>query len=44
MQMKSVRVFAPASVANVGCGYDVLGFAVHRPGDEVVMSLNESGR
>jgi homoserine kinase len=41
--MDSVRVFAPASVANVGCGYDVLGFAVHRPGDEVIMSLNESG-
>ncbi len=42
--MDSVRVFAPASVANVSCGYDVLGFAVHRPGDEVFMSLNSSGR
>jgi homoserine kinase len=42
--MKSVRVFAPATVANVGCGYDVLGFAVHRPGDEVTMSTNSSGR
>lgn len=41
--MKSVSVFAPASVANVNCGYDVLGFAVHRPGDEVHMSLNGSG-
>ncbi len=42
--MDSVRVFAPASVANVSCGYDVLGFAVHHPGDEVFMSLNSSGR
>lgn len=42
--MRSVKVFAPASVANVGCGYDVLGFAVHHPGDEVIMSLNDSGR
>ena len=42
--MKSVRVFAPASVANVSCGYDVLGFAVHRPGDEVHITLNDSGR
>jgi homoserine kinase len=42
--MKSVRVFAPASVANVGCGYDVLGFAVYRPGDEVEMCLNDSGK
>lgn len=40
--MKSVRVFAPASVANVGCGYDILGFAVHCPGDEVEMSINGS--
>ena len=30
-----MRVFAPASVSNVGPGYDVLGFALHRPGDTV---------
>lgn len=42
--MQSVRVFAPASVANVSCGYDILGFALRRPGDEVVMDLNDSGR
>ncbi|GAK50354.1 homoserine kinase [Candidatus Moduliflexus flocculans] len=30
-----IRVFAPASVANVGPGFDVLGFAVSRPGDIV---------
>ena len=41
--MESVIVFAPASVANVSCGYDVLGFAVHEPGDEVVMIKNSSG-
>jgi homoserine kinase len=40
--MQSVRVFAPASVANVSCGYDVLGFAVYQPGDEVVMVKNSS--
>lgn len=33
---KEVRVFAPATVANVACGYDVLGFAIEAPGDEVV--------
>src|SRR5215217_7453549 len=33
----SVKVFAPATVANVVCGYDVLGFAVNEPGDEVIM-------
>lgn len=30
-----LRVFAPASVSNVGPGFDVLGFALHRPGDTV---------
>jgi homoserine kinase len=39
-----VSVFAPATVANVGCGYDVLGFALHDPGDKVTMSLNNSGK
>ncbi|MBT8036342.1 MAG: homoserine kinase [Verrucomicrobiae bacterium] len=33
---KEVRVFAPATVANVACGFDVLGFAISAPGDEVV--------
>jgi homoserine kinase len=33
----SVAVFAPATVANVVCGFDVLGFAVNEPGDEVIM-------
>ena len=33
----SIRVFAPATVANVTCGFDVLGFAVNSPGDEVVV-------
>ncbi|MDA9773624.1 homoserine kinase [Saprospiraceae bacterium] len=35
--MKGLRVYAPATVANVACGYDVLGFAIDKPGDEVVV-------
>jgi homoserine kinase len=35
--MESIRVFAPATVANVVCGFDILGFAVNAPGDEVLM-------
>ncbi|MEX0779502.1 MAG: homoserine kinase [Balneolales bacterium] len=35
-------VFAPATVANVACGFDSLGFALHEPGDEVIVSLNDS--
>ncbi len=42
--MKTVRAFAPATVANVVCGYDILGFAIEQPGDTVELSLNESGR
>ena len=34
---KEIRVFAPATVANVACGYDVLGFAIDKPGDEIVV-------
>jgi len=35
----SIHVFAPATVANVVCGFDILGFAVNEPGDEVVMRV-----
>lgn len=38
---KSIKVFAPATVANVICGFDILGLAVDAPGDEVEMELKE---
>lgn len=34
-----IRVFAPATVANVACGFDVLGFAIEKPGDELIMEI-----
>jgi homoserine kinase len=34
---KEVRVFAPASLANLGVGYDILGLALDSPGDEVIV-------
>jgi homoserine kinase len=34
-----IRVFAPATVANVACGFDVLGFAIDKPGDELIMEI-----
>ena len=34
---RAVRVFAPASVSNLGCGFDIFGMALERPGDEVVV-------
>ncbi len=39
---RNIRVFAPASVSNLNCGFDVLGFALDQPGDEVVLTLDES--
>jgi homoserine kinase len=30
-----IRAFAPATVGNVACGFDVLGLALDHPGDEV---------
>jgi len=35
----SVRIFSPATVANVGCGFDVFAFALNKPGDEIILSL-----
>ena len=37
--MKSVTVFAPASVANFGVGFDALGAALDGPGDTVTARL-----
>jgi len=36
-----IKVFAPASVANVACGYDILGFALEQPGDEIIARLSD---
>ena len=36
-----IKVFAPASVANVACGFDILGFALERPGDEILVRFSD---
>lgn len=33
---RAVKVFAPATISNLGAGFDVLGIAVDQPGDIVV--------
>src|SRR5687768_15388179 len=41
---KGVQVFAPATVANLVCGFDVLGMALQQPQDVMTMRLrNEPG-
>lgn len=34
--MKEIKIFCPATVANVNCGFDALGFALKGIGDEMV--------
>jgi homoserine kinase len=41
--MTAVTAFAPATVSNVACGFDVLGFALDEPGDEVTATLAPAG-
>jgi len=36
MKCKIVKVYAPASIANIGVGFDVLGVALDEPGDYVI--------
>lgn len=38
--MRSVTAFAPATVANVGSAFDVLGFAIAEPGDVVTARVS----
>src|SRR5436190_18267405 len=41
--MNTVTAFAPATVSNVACGFDVLGFALEAPGDEVTARFAPAG-
>src|SRR6476660_1320258 len=43
MTDRQVTAFAPATVSNVACGFDVLGFALERPGDEVTVRFAAPG-
>lgn len=35
--MNEIRVFCPATIANISCGFDVLGVALDNVGDEMVI-------
>lgn len=35
--MEEVKIFSPGTVANVGCGFDVLGFCLDAIGDEMII-------
>ena len=35
--MKEIKIFSPGTVANVACGFDVLGFCLDNVGDEMII-------
>lgn len=35
--MKEIKIFSPATVANVSCGFDVIGFCLDSIGDEMII-------
>lgn len=39
--MKEIKVFCPATIANVSCGFDVLGLCLDTVGDEMVIRTTE---
>jgi homoserine kinase len=39
--MNEITILSPATVANFVCGYDVLGFALNEPYDEMTIRLRE---
>jgi len=42
--MKSIKIFCPATIANLSCGFDVLGLCLYNVGDEMVITKsNDKG-
>ena len=39
--MNEIKIFSPASVANISCGFDVLGVCLNNVGDEMVIRKTE---
>ena len=39
--MQQIKIFSPASVSNVCCGFDVLGFSIEGIGDELIISKSK---
>jgi homoserine kinase len=41
LKNRTITVFAPATVANVACGFDSLGFALNEPGDVIKLTRRD---
>ena len=44
MRNLKIKILAPATIANMVCGFDVLGMAINNPQDEMEMQLNNTGK
>ena len=42
--MEELKIFAPATVANLSCGFDVLGCCLDSVGDEMLIKKNDLGK
>ena len=43
-QIKTITVSAPVTIANLVCGFDILGIALDEPRDILQVSINDSNR
>jgi len=39
--MRKITIYSPATVANIVCGFDILGFALNEPCDELKLELSD---
>jgi len=44
MARDEIKVYGPATVSNVGPGFDLLGFALEAPGDELIVRRNGTAK
>ncbi|WP_304156919.1 homoserine kinase [Mesonia mobilis] len=40
--MEEIKLFCPATIANVSCGFDVLGLCLEQPGDEMIIRKSKT--
>ncbi len=40
--MEEIKIFCPATIANVSCGFDVLGLALDNVGDEMIVRKSDN--
>src|SRR5437868_11610202 len=41
-EQKKIKILAPATIANLVCGFDILGLAINDPQDEMELTLSST--